>query len=129
MDFIQKKPQITANEVHLQHLEGLYPHNVLLYKLPPQDVITLDEFNELALERLKLLRIFDLVNSKPLRYLSEEWVNFVKEKMVSEGLKNFMRLLEGRGSNKEAYLQARRQDYISHFILRLVYCKTEDLKR
>lgn len=32
---------------------GLYPHALQFYKLPPIDVISLEEFEDLALERLK----------------------------------------------------------------------------
>ena len=32
---------------------GLYGHCIQLYKFPPTDTITLDEFEELAVERLK----------------------------------------------------------------------------
>lgn len=131
MDFttrrIRDRPQ---NRIEHEDLEQLYPHNVTFYHIPPTQDISLQQFEELAIERLNVLRILEQATSKNLRVLSEEWREAVKVELKQAGLKSYARLVEGR-SNTDATkdLLARRRDYISHFILRLVYCRTQDLKR
>ena len=86
-----------------------------------------------------MLRVLEQANSKGLRLLSDDWKEFVNAELNREGLKGYLRLCSAGGASvthtnvasnkKEAELQARRRDYISHFILRLVYCRTDDLRR
>ena len=113
-----------------ENLEKLYPHNVLLYKLPPTSDITLQEFEEVALERLKVFRILEDVCKTNIRIYSEEWKDKIINELNQENLKNYVRLIQGVGkAKKESEMIARKRDYISHFILRMVYCRTADLKR
>lgn len=83
---------------------------------------------ELAVERLKVLRIFESASARYPSKHSDEWKECILRELNGEGLKGYVRLLNGNG-NTAADLEARRHDYISHFILRFVYCRTEDLKR
>lgn len=133
MDFTrrsrQRKPECKPQ---IENLEQLYPHNVIIYRLPPTNDITLKEFEDLAYERLKLLRIFEQASLKNLRLLSDEWKESIKTELNREGLKGYLRLFsggDGSSTKKELDLEARRRDYISHFILRLAYCGSLDLKR
>lgn len=116
-------------KVGTEDLESIYPHNVLMYRLPPTQDITLQDFEEFAIERVDLLRIFEQATSKNLRILSEEWKAAVKEEMQQAGMKNYLRLISGHSSTTELDLEARRRDYISHFILRLAYCRSPELKK
>lgn len=74
-----------------------------------------------------MLRIFD---SASVRYptMSKEWKESILREMNGDGLKVYTRLFKGNG-NTSADKEARRRDYISHFILRFAYCQTSDLKR
>ncbi|KAI8118945.1 DNA primase large subunit [Lucilia cuprina] len=136
MDFRRKtKPRIEYKPEY-ENLEQKYPHNVLLYRLPPIEDIQIHEFEELSLERLKVLRILEQAHTKGLRLLSDDWKEYVHAELSREGLKGYLRLCTNGGatatnnaSKHEFELQARRRDYISHFILRLVYCRTMELKR
>lgn len=110
-------------------LYQLYPHNVMMYNLPPTQDINLQTFEEYAIERVNLLRIFEQATSKNLRVLSEDWKNEIKEEMKQAGMKSYLRLLDGHSQTTDQDLQARRRDYISHFILRLAYCRSSDLRR
>lgn len=129
MDFI-RKPRVKVEKTStVVNLEQLYPHNVTLYRLPPTEDITLQEFEDLALERLKLLRIFEQAGSRNLRFLSDEWKEHITSEINREGLKGYARLFHNSGSVKESDLQARRRDTISHFILRVAYSRSQDLQR
>lgn len=73
----------------------LYPHDINLYKNYPQGAIPLTEFEELALERLQLLRILEQASLKGFKPFSEEWKNSIKEDLIKNGLKKYRRLMNG----------------------------------
>lgn len=52
---MQFTPRIKRQLINLTGKRNvtLYPHPLQFYKYPPTDVISLEEFEELALERLK----------------------------------------------------------------------------
>lgn len=131
MDFTTKRKNRDEPRRHIKiEHEDLYPHNVLLYQLPPIQDITLEEFEDLALNRLKVLRIIEQESTKGNRIYSNEWKQSIKEELNREGLKNYDRLLiAGTSGKKELDIQARRADYISHFILRFSYCRSADMIR
>lgn len=108
-----------------------YPHDLQMYKVPPIEKVSLQEFETLALERLNLLRSLNNATTlKGLRMNSEEWTEYVLNDLKTQGLKYYARLCERTAcGTTEADLQARRKDHIAHFILRLAYCRTEELRR
>ncbi|XP_059059366.1 DNA primase large subunit [Achroia grisella] len=108
-----------------------YPHDLQLYKIPPIDNISLQEFETLALERLNLLRCLATATTlKNLRPYSNEWREHILTELRNKGLKYYAKLCEKSGcASTEMDLQARRKDHIAHFILRLAYCRTEELRR
>ncbi|XP_060530565.1 DNA primase large subunit [Cylas formicarius] len=108
---------------------NIYNHDVSLYTQIPLLEISLSEFEELALDRLQLLRIIEQASLKGPKMYSEEWKNTIKEDLLKNNLKKFVRLLNGSGGQSTNDIQARRADYISHFILRLTYCRSEELRR
>lgn len=132
MDFTLNRRSKIQIKTEYDSLESLYPHNILMYDLPPTEDIKIEEFELLALERLKLLRIFEQATSRNLKFGSDDYKEFVNSEMTRDGLKGFLKLCSGSTKNelkKESELQARRKDYISHFILRLAYCRSRDLRR
>lgn len=134
MDFSHKIRVRRVVKTAVDDLEALYPHSVLLYHLPPQQDITLQLFEELAVERLKVLRILEQAGSKNHRYMSDEWKEAIIEELNLQKLKSYARLIQHGGgatggAKKELDLLARQRDYVSHFILRMAYCKSEDLRR
>jgi DNA primase large subunit len=128
MDFPKRskiKPLRSPDE---ESIDKLAPHNCMFHIVPPQNDVSLKDFEDLAVERLKLLRILEQAGLKYPKILSEEWKEHVINELNHEGLKYFVRLIKGNGNTEQDKL-ARRRDYLSHFILRFAYCRSEDLRR
>lgn len=109
----------------------LYPHDVQMYKIPPINEITLNELEEIALERVQLLRAIEQASFKGHKLYSNEWKECIKADLAKLGLKKYLRLLKSTGISNpsETGLQARKSDHISHFLLRLAYCRSDELRR
>ncbi|XP_074640778.1 DNA primase large subunit-like [Tubulanus polymorphus] len=92
-----------------------------LYTLPPIDNITLQEFEEFAAERAKALKSVETIGIRVVKS-SKEYKDALREELKKSNIKTF---------NKPGQCDFNdiRKDQISHFILRLAYCKSEDLKR
>lgn len=121
--------QITSGS-KTDDLKSLYQQNICFYLSPPFHNITLDQFKGIALERLSVLRIFENANVKKFEILSSEWRNEVFSEIARGNHENYSYLLnaEKKTINEQKILLTRHNDYISHFILRLVYCRSEELK-
>ncbi|KAK7693362.1 hypothetical protein QCA50_002930 [Cerrena zonata] len=98
-----------------------YPYRLNFYDRPPLDDITIEEFETCALDRL--------------RVLAEIESSFVRNRTWDE-LKNVTQ------NQSEKYLplnsrtaltvdrdSERRKDHIGHYVLRLAFCRSEDLRR
>lgn len=134
MDFSHKVRIRSVARTAADDLEALYPIGMMLYHLPPTQDITLQMFEDLAVERLKVLRILEQASSKNHRYMSDEWKEAILDELNLQKLKSYARLIQhgggmATGPKKEQDLVARQRDYVSHFILRMAYCKSEDLRR
>lgn len=132
MEFTTRKTRPKHKQlahVETEDLESLYPHNVMMYNLPPIQDITLQTFEDYAIERVNLLRIFEQASAKNLRVMSEDWKEEIKNEMQAAGMKSYLRLFGGHSQTSSEDLLARKKDYISHFILRLAYCRSVDLRR
>jgi len=84
-------------------------------------------------ERLRVLRTLEKHNMGGKTKFSEAWVDDIWRDLEKNGLLHYLQLGERQhGTEKvkeEMYLAHRRIDHISHFILRLAYCRTEELRR
>ncbi|XP_035918170.1 DNA primase large subunit-like [Anopheles stephensi] len=109
-------------------LEHIIPHNVCFYLIPPIVDLTIDEFEKLALERLKMLRLLEQVTAKNPKVSSDAWREAVLHDVNHEGLRTYAKLARGN-VNDDVSKAARRRDYLSHFILRFAYCRSEELRR
>ncbi|XP_057665777.1 DNA primase large subunit-like [Diorhabda carinulata] len=119
-----------ANNITLNpDIEKVFAHDLNMYKTNPSDTISLNEFEELALDRLQLLRTIEQASARGYKQFSEDWKSYIKEELAKLGLKRYLRLLLGYNGQTEQDTQARRTDHHSHFILRLAYCRSEDLRR
>lgn len=134
MDFAAHRKR-TPVDIRSDSLQELYPHDLQLYTMPPLCDISLTEFEDLAIERLQVLRIVEQASLRGHKILSNEWKNAIIQDLHKDKLKKYARLLRATGpSGKDAKateleLQARRADHISNFILQLAYCRSEELRR
>ncbi|XP_068867482.1 DNA primase large subunit isoform X1 [Aphelocoma coerulescens] len=97
-----------------------YPHSLQFYLEPPTESISLVEFESFAVDRLKLLKV---VENLGVSYVRGTDLYKTKLEVELRKLKFPYRALA------EDDYEARRKDHISHFILRLAYCQSEDLRR
>ncbi|KAM7173831.1 DNA primase large subunit isoform 2-T3 [Macrochelys suwanniensis] len=98
----------------------LYPHSLQFYLQPPTENISLAEFENFAIDRLKLLKVVENLG-----------VSYVKgsDEYKSRLQREIRKLKFPYKALVEDDYDARRKDHISHFILRLAYCQSEDLRR
>lgn len=134
MDFTRKVRVRAVKNNPINDLELLYPHSCMLYYIPPIQDITLNDFEDLAVERIQVLRILEQASTKNLRYQSDEWKESIIDELNLLKLKSYVRLIQHGGSavstaKREVDLSARQRDYISHFILRFVYARSEDMRK
>ena len=105
---------------------------IIFYDVPPGCQINIETMETLAVERLRFLRVMEKHASLSAIKGSEEWrVNIVAD-LKSQGLEayhNIFSKVDKLGNENLKILQNRARDHFSHFILRLAYCRTEDLRR
>lgn len=112
-----------------ENLNSQYSVDLNMYNIPPTGEASLEEFETLAIERLQLLRILEQASSKGHKIYSDEWRKCIKEDLIKLDLKKFVRLMNGLDGQTELDISARKADHLSHFILRLAYCRSEELRR
>ncbi|KAK4127988.1 DNA primase, large subunit [Parathielavia appendiculata] len=98
-----------------------YPHRLNFYSTPPTADITLEQFEQWAIDRLRILAELEACS--------------FRNKTPAETALHMKPLLDkylplDASSSGHSQLQAQRQkDHYSHFILRLAFASTEDLRR
>nr|XP_002127095.1 DNA primase large subunit [Ciona intestinalis] len=107
--------------------EDSYPHGLMMYNEPPSVNITLQEFESFAFERVKVLHFLDSLSVSAVKNSTA-----YNEKLTEFLRKNYPGFLLQTATGREvsdAELNWRRKDHVSHFILRLAYCRSEELRR
>ncbi|KAL8821767.1 MAG: hypothetical protein Q9223_000240 [Gallowayella weberi] len=117
-----KKKQFATPTYKLQD----YPHRLNIYQLPPLAEIRLEDFEQWAIDRLRILAELEACsfrNKTPaetadhIKPLLDKWLRLDANSSSAQ-------------SSSDARLQdQRRKDHYSHFILRLAFSSTEDLRR
>ncbi|AMD19661.1 HCL490Wp [Eremothecium sinecaudum] len=95
------------------HYDLLYPAKLSFYQYPPEGEITLDQFETWAIDRLKVLLE---IESLAQRNRSTKEM----EQVIKPLLTKYLPLSDD--------LELRKKDYYSHFILRLCFCRTKELR-
>ncbi|BFZ64447.1 DNA primase subunit pri2 [Saitoella coloradoensis] len=100
-----------------------YPHRLNFYLEPPRSEITLENFELWAINRLKVL---GEIESSLFRGKKEAEMEATLKPLLDELLplnSNNARTLKGSTIDEE-----RKRDHYSHFILRLAFCRSEELR-
>ncbi|KAI1768022.1 DNA primase, large subunit [Hypoxylon sp. FL1150] len=101
--------------------ETQYPHRLNFYETPPTADITLEQFEQWAIDRLRVLAELEACsfrNKSPAETAAH----------MKPLLEKYLPLQSNTSSSSK--LSAERQkDHYSHFILRLAFSSTEDLRR
>ena len=111
--------QVASSVRNVKRIQGNNVNRVLhepalsLYNLPPTHNVSLDEFESYAIDRLQLLRTIEALRSRNIK---------------GTDFSNAMKKAEARYIPMNTR-DDRQKDNTSHFILRLAYCKSEDLRR
>lgn len=128
MEFGSGLTRVRHRGAHSAPSDKTYSCSLQLYTHPPMGNVSLAEFDAMAIERLKILRAIERHNLNGPVKGSDEWVTKIYEEFHKA--KNFIVSSERISSSKAAEVsEARRRDHVSHFILRLAYCRTEELRR
>ncbi|KAM5163039.1 DNA primase large subunit [Mantella aurantiaca] len=116
---LKLNPRLTGDRKSEHYLFSLQ-----FYQVPPTENISLSEFETFAIERLKLLKSIENIGvsyvKSSLDYNAKLEIELRKLKFPYRSQQNDI--------SDDMYDQ-RRKDHISHFILRLAYCQSEDLRR
>ncbi|KAK4057127.1 DNA primase subunit pri2 [Microbotryomycetes sp. JL221] len=93
-----------------------YPHRLNFYQQPPTDEITVEQFEEWAIDRLRLLADIEAAQARNKSFDDMKTI-------VHDRSKAFMPLSSNtaRGVDLDA---ERRKDLYSHFVLRLAFCRS-----
>merc|ERR1719193_1338136 len=101
-----------------------------MYERAPHHDVSLQEFEDMAVERLKVLRTFEKHNMGGNKKYSPEWTEKIKADLEKHNLSEYYDLANTLGSQqKQKHIENRKKDHISHFILRLAYCRSDELRR
>ncbi|KAI8325029.1 DNA primase large subunit Spp2, partial [Martensiomyces pterosporus] len=99
-----------------------YPARLSVYSNPPDLEVSIEEFETFALDRLQVLKS---IEDAQLRARGEEDMR----RRVGEALEKHLPMHTNRSKLPLRQLMAeRRKDHVSHFILRLAFSRTEELR-
>ncbi|XP_017320524.1 DNA primase large subunit [Ictalurus punctatus] len=126
MLFSGRKKKVTLNQQN-----ELYGHCLQFYCQPPLENISLTEFEAFAVDRLKLLKAVENLGVSYVK-TTEQYKKKLYAEFSSLGFPHREEADDSSSSKNQTgptECEKRRKDHISHFILRLAYCQTEDLRR
>ncbi|GJE90839.1 DNA primase large subunit [Phanerochaete sordida] len=104
-----------------KHSPLRYPHRLNFYDQPPQGEITIEEFEICALDRLRILAEIESSYAR-----NRPWDEL--KKYTLEQCKKYLHLDASSATLQDVDSQ-RRKDHIGHFVLRLAFCRSEELRR
>ncbi|RMZ79993.1 hypothetical protein DV738_g2971, partial [Chaetothyriales sp. CBS 135597] len=105
--------------------ENDYPHRLSLYDVPPTQEISLEEFEVWAIDRLRILAELE---SCSFRNKSPEETAQHMEPLLKKFMPLSFNSSVAGGQVDQRLRDERRKDHYSHYILRLAFSRTEDLR-
>lgn len=117
----QRQAASDGKETFLVENGGLlrYPTSLNFYDKPPLFDVTVDEFEITAIDRLRVLAEIEssLARNRSLDEL----------KVITH--EQYMKYVPLHTNNHPNVEEERRRDHLGHFVLRLAFCRSEDLRR
>ncbi|KAG5724621.1 DNA primase large subunit [Termitomyces sp. T112] len=98
-----------------------YPHRLNFYDKPPLYDVTVEEFERCALDRLRILAE---IESSAARNRSWEELKTVTNAQCLKYLP--LHATSAKSVDRDS---ERRKDHLGHYVLRLAFCRSEDLRR
>ncbi|KHJ88969.1 Eukaryotic-type DNA primase, large subunit, partial [Oesophagostomum dentatum] len=109
-----------ATRVKISNSEpNKYSSNLQMYAVPPAEEISIEEFDEIAIERVKALKVVEDIKERFTWGSNDFMVAMTRE------LAKVMPIAAGTCLPADVQ-EARRRDLIGHFILRLAFCRTPE---
>ncbi|GAA5973432.1 hypothetical protein JCM11641_006457 [Rhodosporidiobolus odoratus] len=108
-------------EVGISPRSGKWPFRLSIYERPPLDELTLEEFEVWAIDRLRLLADIEAAQARNRPF------NEIKD-IVEKRAKEYMPLHPNTSRGVDIDRE-RKKDQYSHFILRLAFCRSEELRQ
>ncbi|KII88643.1 hypothetical protein PLICRDRAFT_111442 [Plicaturopsis crispa FD-325 SS-3] len=99
-----------------------YPYRLNFYDKPPLDDVTIEEFETCALNRLRVLAE---IESSFVRNRSPEELREVTKAQCAK----YVPLGSSTAKKAVEIDEERRKDHLGHFVLRLAFCRSEELRR
>ncbi|ODO08615.1 DNA primase large subunit [Cryptococcus wingfieldii CBS 7118] len=106
---------------HNTRRDSPYPYRLNLYERPPSLDITLEEFEACAIARLRVLSYIESLSHRSLQY-----TQFASQ--LDKYSKTHIPLASSTAKNENLDDQ-RRRDEIGHWVLRLAFCRSPDLRQ
>lgn len=107
----------------LSKLSLLYSCRLSFYDIPPLEEITLEQFETWAIDRLKILIEIESCVSRNKTFKE---IELILKPLLAKQLP-LSPLIPGK--NDQQIADERKKDHYSHFILRLVFCRTDELRK
>lgn len=105
-----------------------YPFWINFYQTPPDYKISLQDIENMATERLKILQIVENIYQAKLDdSKANEIIVSQIDSLKINNEKNFY--TAGRSELTGNSFEARKRDHISHFLLRIFYCQNDQLRQ
>lgn len=89
-----------------------YPHLLNFYTQPPSSEVTIEEFEQWAVDRLRVLAELDRIQSQKGNI----------DQDLRPILRKYLTLSPGDGTSRTSHAE-RRKDHYSHYVLRLAFCR------
>ncbi|CAF0760455.1 unnamed protein product [Brachionus calyciflorus] len=98
---------------------------LLMYNSPPDGRLEFDEFASVAIERFSILQMFETIGARYMKG-GNDYLSKLDTELRKLGFLKTILCSSKDTPIDEAELN---KDIVSHFILRLAFCQTEELKR
>ncbi|XP_065176772.1 DNA primase large subunit-like [Sycon ciliatum] len=143
----RRSARVESAEHVVKKLKDEYPHPLQFYENPPIDNLSLEEFRQFAADRYEVLsrlsnakasfgregtKLKDAIKDITTKRLNLSTKSLIKEENAGESAT--IRIGDAAQDDVQerqakAMYEERRKDHVSHFILRLAFCRTEELRR